>query len=596
MRGHRRLVLPAVALALIGPALGRLPGAGVHAASVLFSVTTRNFPVVVGPKNNETRCNVVGDLYVPKSASAANPVPAILTTNGFGGSKDDQAGLGAWGASHGYEVLSYSGLGFGGSGCNIELDDPDWDGEAASQLISFLGHRPEVLTDGPDDPRVGMVGGSYGGGVQFATASVDPRLDAIIPIITWNDLAYSLTPNNDNPDFVYRNSPPGVPKFEWAELFFADGIAQVPQHRSSTPVPPSSCPGFDPRVCPANLVSGAEGYPSADTIALLRHASVATFLSKIKIPTMLMQGEGDTLFTIDEAVATYNALKDRRVPVPVKLVLQSWGHSHSTPAPREFSQSDPLDTHEGTLVVNWFDHYLKGSAVGTGPEVEYFRDWIPYDPAQTDAGPAYASASTWPVGTAQTLYLSASGLSAGGSLVTAAAAVHSGSASFVNPVGAQPTSYSETSGVQTSSPFSGIAPMDPRGEFVAFSTPPLRGDVDVVGIPTVDVRLSSLVPAGVSFSSDPVLFAKLYDVAPDGTVTLPARLVAPARIDATAGTVHVNLPGIVHRFAAGHRIELVLASTDAAYAGSRVPNVLTVSLDPARPSRLTLPIVGGTVS
>ena len=60
-------------------------------------------------------------------------MPAILATNGFGGSKDDQAGIGTAFAGRDYAVLSYSGLGFGGSGCKITLDDPDYDGRAGSQ-------------------------------------------------------------------------------------------------------------------------------------------------------------------------------------------------------------------------------------------------------------------------------------------------------------------------------------------------------------------------------------------------------------------------------------------------------------------------------
>lgn len=91
--------------------------------------------------------------------------------------------------------------GFGGSGCPIELDDPNYDGLAASQLITFLGGgwppptgtrvdyvaHDAVAHDGRHhafDPRVGMIGGSYGGEVQFAAAEQDPRLDTIIPIIT----------------------------------------------------------------------------------------------------------------------------------------------------------------------------------------------------------------------------------------------------------------------------------------------------------------------------------------------------------------------------------------------------------------------------
>src|SRR3989454_3013696 len=43
----------------------------------------------LGP-NRDQYCDVLYDLYVPNSASPSSPVPAILTTNGFGGSKDDQ--------------------------------------------------------------------------------------------------------------------------------------------------------------------------------------------------------------------------------------------------------------------------------------------------------------------------------------------------------------------------------------------------------------------------------------------------------------------------------------------------------------------------
>src|SRR5438270_3201408 len=89
-------------------------------------------------------CDIAADLYRPAAADTTHRVPAILTTNGFGGSKADQAGLGKLAATHGYAVLSYSGLGFGGSGCKISLDDPSYDGVAGSQLVSFLGGDPSV--------------------------------------------------------------------------------------------------------------------------------------------------------------------------------------------------------------------------------------------------------------------------------------------------------------------------------------------------------------------------------------------------------------------------------------------------------------------
>src|SRR3954470_20563106 len=278
-----------------------------------FSVRTLHVDTVVGPAN-DTHCDVVADLYTPAGASAAAPAPAVLTTNGFGGSKDDQKAMATALAQRGYVVLSYSGLGFGGSGCKIELDDPDWDGKAGSQLVSFLagtkaatdGSRvDDVLLDGPGDPRVGMIGGSYGGQIQYAVAGQDPRVDTIVPIITWNDLAYSLTPNNTDLTSGVTSATPGVAKYQWATLFTALGIQQGIEHLQADPSRvATTCPNFDARVCPGVVEAGVTGTPSAATLQLLRHASVSSYIKNIKIPTLLLQGEADTLFNINEAVAT----------------------------------------------------------------------------------------------------------------------------------------------------------------------------------------------------------------------------------------------------------------------------------------------------
>src|SRR3954447_7075019 len=78
-----------------------------------YTVSTLHFKVTAGP---EGTCDIVGDLYTPTSASSTNRMPSILTTNGFGGSKDDEAGRGRSFASNAYVVLSCPGLAFGGSG------------------------------------------------------------------------------------------------------------------------------------------------------------------------------------------------------------------------------------------------------------------------------------------------------------------------------------------------------------------------------------------------------------------------------------------------------------------------------------------------
>jgi predicted acyl esterase len=618
MSMHRRaLALPAVAVSL---AVGLLPlatssaAAAPAAAAPAYTVTTLDFHVTVPNEavggTGTQSCLIVGDLYRPASATTAHPVPVILTTNGFGGSKDDQAYIGTLGAQQGYGVLSYSGLGFGGSGCKISLDDPAYDGSAGSQLISFLGGKAGIATttagaaypavdwiqhDAKDhagvhaafDPRVGMVGGSYGGQVQFAVADKDPRLDTIIPIITWNDLSYSLAPNNTGltHGVTYNTKAPGTEKFDWVGLFFGEGIADGIQGATIDPTRDVGCVNFVTAACKADAELASNTLVTPDLFTFARHASVESYMSHITIPTLLAQGEADTLFNLQEATATYRAL--HKQGTPVKMIWQSWGHSHATPAPGEFAtDTSAMSTYEGQRVFAWFDHYLKGdTAASTGPNFAYYRDWVPF----TGSGPdtkQFATSSTVDVGTPQTWY--ASGSSA---LVGSKAGVTSGSATYTNLGGGVPESYSETSAVQDMIPDQATPPTDAPGSFAGFSTGPLAHNVDVAGIPTATLHLSAPTASATTLATELQLFVKIYDVAPDGTVNLVHRLISPVRVLDASKPVQVQLPGIVHRFAKGHTIKLVIAATDGAYRNATPVQPVTVSTSAANPTTLTLPVV-----
>jgi predicted acyl esterase len=578
------------------------------AAAQSYTVKTLHFLVTAGPPGSERQCNIVGDLYRPADATAAHPDPAVLTTNGFGGSKDDQAAFGQELASDGYVVLSYSGLGFGGSGCPIELDDPDWDGRAASQLITFLGGGL-AATDGTtvdyvihdatahdgqhhaDDPRVGMIGGSYGGEVQFATAEQDPRLDTIVPIITWNDLTYSLAPNNAGlpatvPSDTVSNSVPGVAKFIWLNAFFGEGAAAdgLQQLGNDPTADLTGCPNFNSQVCSAAIATSASGAPPDSAITLLRHASVESYMSKIQIPTLLAQGEDDTL-------STYESL--RAQDTPVKMIWQSWGHSHSTPAPGELGDGSggyAIDdsaghvTYEGETVMQWFAHYLKDDPAAPSLDFSFFRPWVTYS---GDADQAYGRAPGYPVGTVQSLELSGTN-----ALIRDPSAVQSGQATFATTAAGAPTSYSEISAVETNEE-PGQEPYDVPGSDAEYETPPLAANTAVIGIPTVKVTVSApaqAISSATGAAGDLVLFFKLYDLSPSGSITLPDKLIAPVRIPAGGGTVSVDLPGIVHRFPAGDRIALVVAGGDQAYRGNDVAGPVTISTSPADPGALQLPV------
>ncbi|HEY5182604.1 MAG TPA: CocE/NonD family hydrolase, partial [Dermatophilaceae bacterium] len=581
-------------------------------------------PAGLDDQGRPQTCVIDADLYKPHTASTANRVPTILTTNGFGGSKGDQSGLGRAFAQRGYAVLSYTGLGFPNSGCKISLDDPAVDGVAASHLVTFLGGGGSAAYASSDvagapggpgsltvdfskldnaaahDPRVGMIGGSYGGQIQFATAAMDPRVDTLVPLITWNDLRYSLAPNNtaQSSGVTYAEQTPGTEKIGWSSLFFGVGAADGVQGARIDPTREVGCPNFVMEACQAKATLDALGYPTAQTYALTDRVSVGHYLDRVRVPTFLIQGQNDTLFNLQEAVATYRDLRARKVPV--SMAWQSWGHSggmngNSGAAPGELdlSGANIEDTYLGLRIKNWFDHYLKDvKAAPTGPAFSYFRDWVKYTGT---AAPAYGSASSYPVGAQREYYLSGAG-----DLVATPAAVKPGSVSWSNPGLGAFGSYSEVSGLEGQIPAGSLppnttAPYDAPGTMGAWTTQGLTTDADIVGVPTLDVTFTAPTVAATQ-TAGPAgklqVFAKLYDVAPDGSKTLVNKLISPVRVTDVTKSVHIELPGIVHRVVAGHRIQLVLASTDAAYKNAYSVQFVTITASPAALATLRIPIVG----
>ncbi|MFF8593656.1 CocE/NonD family hydrolase [Streptomyces sp. NPDC015220] len=571
-----------VPLALAAPA---------SATTGRYSVTPLKFTVRAGDR----ACTVDADLYRPAGADRARPAPAVLATNGFGGSKNDGTTnvIGTAFAQRGYVTLVYSGLGFGRTGCLISLDDPGIDGRAASQLIDFLagtraaddGTRADYVTlDRAGDPRVGMVGGSYGGAVQLATAAEDHRVDALVPMATWNDLVYSLAPNNA----VGAAAVPGAFKWQWTNGFYLIGESR-----------PLTEPGLDPSrvnsVACLHFVSGAcdtihtldsGSYPADRTARLLSYArsvSPASYLDRVKAPTLLVQGQADTLFNLNEATATYRTL--RAQGTETSMIWQSWGHSGGDNGPGsgelDLARGNLESSYVGRRVLAWFDRHLRRQR-GTGiePEFAYHRDWI------TDPEHAYATADRLPA-LGRELYLSGDGR-----LVDRRDQVTRGSRTYAN--WALPTSHSENS-LAAVTGLPDPAPYDTEGTYLGWTSEPLDRTVDVVGAPRATLRVLSPAAERTQHSSDAadklVLFAKLYDVAPDGAQTLVHRLVAPVRVPDVTRRLTVTLPGIVHRYRQGHRLRFVIAASDDAYFGNRGIKPVTVVSSPGDTGVLRLPVV-----
>ncbi|GGW13045.1 alpha/beta fold hydrolase [Streptomyces globisporus] len=457
-------------------------------------------------------------------AKGSGKRPAVLIGHGFGGSKNDVRAQAEKLAADGYAVLTWSARGFGKSGGEISLNDPDHEVKDVSRLIDWLAARPEVELDKKGDPRVGLTGASYGGAVSLLAAGHDERVDAIAPVITYWNLADALFPG-------------GVFKKLWAGIFITTG---------------GGCERFEKQLCEMYERVAVSGKPDAEAVKLLTERSPSAVADRIKVPSLLLQGQSDSLFPLGQADAMQKAISANGAPVSVDWI--SGGH-------------DGGDSETGRVegrVGDWFDRYLKkDTGAATGPAFRVTRTGG-VDSTDGAALLRGASSDTYP------------GLRSGGRDI----ALGGGTKTFRNPAGAAPPAISAVPGVggglaQLSSLGVGLS-LDFPGQFGRFESAPLDTSVRITGTPTVTVNVKA------DGDRDAVLFGKVYDVSPDGRQqVLPHQLVAPYRItpDQQGKPVELALPAVDHEFDSGHRLRLVFSATDLGYASPAEPATYNVTLD-----------------
>ncbi|MFH8697523.1 CocE/NonD family hydrolase [Streptomyces chartreusis] len=469
------------------------------------------------------------------TAAGSGRRPAVLLAHGFGGSKDDVRQQAQNLARDGYAVLTWSARGFGKSTGKVGLNDPKGEVADVSRLLDWLAEQPQVELDRTGDPRVGMAGGSYGGAISLLAAGHDDRVDAIAPAITYWNLADALFPN-------------GVLKKLWAGIFVNSA---------------GGCEKFEKPVCEMYDRVAESGVPDAQARSMLEERSPSAVGDRIKVPTLLMQGQSDSLFPLGQADRAARAIKANGAPVDVDWI--SGGH-------------DGGDMETGRIqarVQSWFDRYLKDDkGADTGPAFRVTRTGG-VDSTDGQALLRGASADSYP------------GLESGPKSFR----LSGGEQSFANPAGASPPAVSALPGLGGSGGLSQLSSLgvgvslDFPGQFAAFESAPVTGDLRITGSPKATVHVRST-------SQDAVLFAKVYDVGPGGRQqVLPSQLVTPLRVeDAEAGKdVTITLPAIDHDIESGHRLRLVVSSTDLGYASPLSPATYTVALK----GDLTVPTAPG---
>jgi len=382
----RALVASPLAIATVGAALVVATGAGqaVHAAacphveSTVQQAATNSAPGYTYERGCIASFDgtpIVYNLFTPTNATAQHPDYTILVGHGWGGSGDTTPDTNLLKA--GYAELTWDARGFGQSGGVAEVDDPLSEGRDVSALINdVLAPRPQIARDTNrksstyGQPAVGMLGASYGGGIQLSTAAFDSRVKAIVPEWAWNDLRYSLFPG-------------GVIKLGWGELLFGAGLAGIAQgHLTPSGTAGMQTGGYDPNIYRSEAQGIAQGYPDEQTLQWFGQRSMVSWGAAPAghvptVPTLLVQGTVDTLFNLNEAEANLSQIRHAHPGVPVKLIAFCGGHV-SCPTSDGYSDKPGTGLAKGvsdgdfieSQAIQWFDVYLrhdKGAKDGLPP-------------------------------------------------------------------------------------------------------------------------------------------------------------------------------------------------------------------------------------
>ncbi len=307
------------------------------------------------PEPGETTpVKICYSIFKPAGATSRHRVPMLMHSHGWGGSRTkDPASFAAF-TNAGYGVISFDQRGWGESGGHAHVENPRYEGVDVRRLVRLVSTLSWVRQDAPGDPRLGAVGGSYGGGYQFVGAFESLRLrgkpvfDALAPEITWNDLSDSLAPE-------------GVVRTEWALLLSA---ASVPSDALPPNIYKALVEGAATGQWPDGSIPGTENLE-----AFFKRNGPAWHVSqgrRLDIPVLFGQGTTDSLFPLEQGLTNWRTAITSRARRHSIFVGYNGGHVLPAVLPQGVNvTSDPCSKRLAggdfrRLSIRFFDERLKG--------------------------------------------------------------------------------------------------------------------------------------------------------------------------------------------------------------------------------------------
>jgi hypothetical protein len=503
------------------------------------------------PMNDGVR--LAATLYKPDGAKPAEKFPALLEYLPY--RKDDGTAAGdypkhAYFARRGYVGVRVDIRGFGASeGVPPEREYSEREQVDCEQVIDWLAHQPW------SNGNVGMFGISWGGfsALQMAMRH-PPALKAILAVDATAELFHD--------DVHYVDGMAHIDEFE-LNMDMAEGWVGAPGYSLDEKV---LGPRFDSP--PWSLL-------------YLKHQHDGPFwrdrvrpLSEITIPSFLIGGllDGYRDNVIDMLIKARG---------PIKAIVGPWNHTF----PNDAVPGPEIEWRD--QAVRWFDHWLKGRDTGVERDpklVIYMQHWHPPDPNLQTVPGEWRREDVWPP---RGTKVSALFLQANHTLANSepSHAVHQ-------------LKYIPSAGVEAGF-WWGELLSDPRpvdAFSLVYDSAPLTEEVAILGRPYALLQASATAPLAD-------WFARLSDVAPDGTVTQitgaglngtqresmnAPRDLAPGKIYPL--DIEMHLTSWV--FPQGHRIRLAISNALWPMV-LPTPYAMTTSLQlgGSAGSRVVLPVV-----
>jgi uncharacterized protein len=413
--------------------------------------------------------HLAATLYMPDGAKPGEKFPALLEYLPY--RKDDGTAAEdyphhAYFARRGYVGARVDIRGFGASeGSPPEREYSEQEQEDGEQVIAWLAHQPW------SNGNVGMFGISWGGfnSLQMAMRHA-PGLKAI--------LAADATAELFHDDVHFMDGMAHIDEFE-LNMDMAEGWTGAPDYTLDEKV---LGPRFDtPPWSLLYLKHQHDGPFWRDRVRPLKDIAIPAFLIgglqdgyRDNVTDMLMQSSG-----------------------PVKAIVGPWDHTF----PNDAGFGPRIEWRNEA--VRFFDHWLKGRDTGVENDprlVIYMQHWHPPDPNLDSVPGEWRREDAWPPKEVKpaTLFMQPNH-----SLGETASQADVQELKYVPSVGVE-------AGFWWGELLSDVRPVDAFS--LVYDSAPLKEDVAILGRPRAWLLASATAPLAD-------WFARLSDVAPDGTVT-----------------------------------------------------------------------------